>query len=465
MARRANKIFGYDVGKAAGNVAQRFGESKGLKLGQRINYALTRDRTRQANQTKLNQQYPQGYTYGIGKGDALISADRIGLSGQPGRAVNPLQPGRTMLDQPGAPIRQAQVGGGLLPLQFGGGSGGTGYGGGGGGGGSVYGTGITSEQQAQIDAEKAAIQAARDRYMQYYAAQKAEMDRQLAMSLGQLGGQRDELGRQFGTQSGQISDSRAAAGRDAAAGRTTLSAQDEEIKAMLGDQNITGQADINRRTQASGIFDSSARVGAIGQTQKSYETGVEKQNKLFNDALTSLNTKESDYYKNLDFQLNELKSQYDSQQRQLEADEADLRAKAAYSGEEMEYSNFDKIQQFDDAQRQLDAQIASLRQEAVNKANTQRSNLQRNRQGENIDFFKDIASISNSLQGFALEDIGQVSTSIAQQYGTDGNAVFQRVVISQAPGVFQGTDANRKREFANLLIQWGLDPKNYGYAG
>lgn len=259
--------------------------------------------------------------------------------------------------------------------------------------GSSGGSGGTTD----ADAQRAAIEEARQRYMDYYNSQK------------------DYAGRQLAANEQNINDLRTQAGLQAKASKDTL-----------GKQNLQYQANINKQAQGAGLYDSSARVGAIGEQQQAFE-----------DALNTLNTNEAAYYKNLDNQLTTLRDNY------------------AMNMRELDISQFDKIQEFNDAITTLDEKIAANRAAAANASATAQS-----------EFYKYLSQLPDLLDNVAPDMEGQVIQSFAEQYGADPRAVQQRVDISRAIKYLRAsdTDSVTKKMAAETLRSLGIDPTIYGYS-
>lgn len=289
---------------------------------------------------------------------------------------------RTTTPSSNAPAPAADTSGGLRPITLGTTSDGSGGG---------TGSGDT-------DAQRAEIEAARQRYLDYFNSQKGYLNKQLT------------------TNEEDIANLRNQASIQAKASRDTL-----------GKQNNQYQANINRQAQAAGLYDSSARVGAIGEQQQTFE-----------DSLNTLNTNEAAYYQNLDTQLTNLRDNY------------------AMSMQELDISQYDKIQEFDDAIRTLDDKIAANRSAAAEASSKAQS-----------EFYNYLSQLPDLLESVSPDMESSIITDFANQYGADPTAVQQRVDIAKSIKYIRSadTDPTTKKTAADTLRSFGIDPALYGYTG
>lgn len=281
-----------------------------------------------------------------------------------------------------------------------------GYTSGGGGGG-----GLTSADNDVIALQRRAIADARarlkgraGRYLDYFKAQSGELDRQL------------------GSEKTAIAEARAKAGKEATKTRGTL-----------GTQNEQSQADVNKRAQASGIFDSSARHSAIGVQQKAFE-----------EAIGTLNDNEKEYYTKLDRELGDLKARYSLAKQNIEISEADTEDDIA-----------EKMLAFEQAERDIDARIAQIRASAVSAASRRTS--------ATGDFFSDLSRVTSDLYNMPTQFQTAAIQGLSQQYNLPQDQVEQYYDVSRAIRDLQSSqDPNVRKRAQAILRQNDIDPSQYG---
>lgn len=258
---------------------------------------------------------------------------------------------------------------------------------------------VSAQQKAIADARQAFMNRAA-RYGTYFDAQSAELERQKI------------------AEQQAVTDARASAGKSAAEGRNSL-----------GSQNTNQQAGINKGAQASGIFDSSARIGAIQETQGAFDT-----------ALGQLNDQEKQYYGQLDKQLTDTLAQYNLQKMNMDISKAD-------TAQEIQ----DKLAAFDQAERDITNQITSLRQSAVGAA-----------QKRQTEFYTYLGKLSDTLGSMTPDAQNQAITSFSEQYGVNPDAVRQQLSFQGALRDLRGSDANAKNAARQYLISLNINPADYG---
>lgn len=277
------------------------------------------------------------------------------------------------------------------------------------------GGGISRTQQSAIDAEaarqkqliqqrQAAFTQRKGKYDEIFAAQEAEMLRSK------------------GAQEGDIAYQRGVAGKQAGESRTDLNTNLQKGSEQLTNQNIYGQAAINRLNQVAGTYDSSAREGQISTTQGQYEVASTELKSGFEKALKAVNENEADYYRTLDRQLEELSASYKMSKQTLDLTKFDNQF------------DFDAtMQALDENIRQVDQQALQMKQSAIDSANT-RYNAGINAQQKQLEatskYYTSITDLADKFKyTTGTEIIDPLVRQISNQAGINpsyGIALFEK---------------------------------------